>query len=73
MATRKRTNLAQPLAENTSKKDDSISSTEANASDIETQHDSEVDTITQPENPDKNVDLAAVSTIKAVSTATTAE
>ena len=38
-ATRNRTKLAQPSAENTSKKDDSISSADANASDIETQHD----------------------------------
>ena len=52
MATRKRPKLAQPSAENISKKDDSISSAEANASDIETQHDSEVNTMTQPENPD---------------------
>ncbi|KAF3501625.1 hypothetical protein F2Q69_00043116 [Brassica cretica] len=52
MATRKRAKLAQPSVENISKKDDSISSAEANASDIETQHDSEVNTMTQPENPD---------------------
>ena len=73
MKTRKHTKLAQPSAENTSKKDYSISSAEANASDIETQHDSEVDTTTQLENTDQNVDPATVSTIKAVSTATTAE
>ncbi|KAF3592116.1 hypothetical protein DY000_02022249 [Brassica cretica] len=73
MAKRKRTKLAQPSAENTSKKDDSTSSAEANASDIEIQHDSEVNAVTQPENPDKNVDPATVTTIKAISTATTAE
>ena len=36
MVTRKRAKLAQPSAKNTSKKDDSISSAEVNASDIET-------------------------------------
>ena len=69
MATRNRTKLAQPSDENTSKKDDSTSSAEANTSDIETQHDSEVNAMTQTENPDKNVDPATVSTTKAVSTA----
>ncbi|KAF2575669.1 hypothetical protein F2Q70_00004120 [Brassica cretica] len=64
---------AKLLAGVLSEKDDSTSSTEANALGIETQHDSEVNTMTQPENPDKNVDPATVSTIKAVSTATTAE
>ena len=72
MATRKRAKLAKPLAENTSKKD-STSFAEANASGIETQRDSEVNTMTPPENPDKNVDPATVSAIKAVSTAITAE
>ncbi|KAL0706959.1 hypothetical protein Bca4012_073385 [Brassica carinata] len=73
MATRKCAKLTQPSAENTSKKDDSTSSAKANASDIETQQDSEINAMTQPENPDKNVDPATVSPIKAVSTATTAE
>ncbi|KAL0689610.1 hypothetical protein Bca4012_089288 [Brassica carinata] len=73
MATRKHAKLTQPSAENTSKKDDSTSSAKANASYIKTQHDSEINAMTQPENPDKNVDPATVSTIKAVSTATTAE
>ena len=73
MATRKRTKLAQASAENTLKKDDSTSSAEANASDIETQHNFEVNAMTQPENPDKNVNPATVSTIKAVSTGTTAK
>ncbi|KAF2568633.1 hypothetical protein F2Q68_00025780 [Brassica cretica] len=45
----KRTKLAQPSAENTSKKVDSTSCAEANASDIETQLDSKVNTVTQPE------------------------
>ncbi|KAF2602724.1 hypothetical protein F2Q70_00026135 [Brassica cretica] len=49
MATRKHTKLAQPSAKNTSKKDDSTSSAEANASDVETQRDSEVNAMTQPE------------------------
>ncbi|KAL0645802.1 hypothetical protein Bca4012_044093 [Brassica carinata] len=72
-ATRKRTKLARPSAENTSKKDASVSSASVNASEIETQHDSEVDTITPPENPNKIIDPATVTMIKAVSTATTAE
>ena len=57
MATRKRTKLAQPSAENTLKKDDLTSSSEANATDVETQSNSEVNAMTQPENPEKNVDL----------------
>ena len=75
MATRKRTKLAQPSAENTSKKDVPTSSAEANTSDIETQPDSEVNDTTQPEkkNPDKEIDPATVATIKAVNTAPTAE
>ena len=73
MATHKRTKLAQPSAENISKKDDSISSADANASDTETQHDSKAGTTTQPEHPNKNIDPATVTTIKAVSMATTAE
>ena len=75
MVKRKRTKLAQPSAENTSKKDDSISTAETNASDIETQPDSEVNSVTQPEkkNPDKDIDPATVITIKAVNTAPTAE
>ena len=73
MATRKRTNLAQPSAENTSSKDDSTSSAEANTSNVETQHESEVNAMTQPEGPDKIFDPATVTTIKAVSMATIAE
>ena len=73
MATRERTKSAQPSAENTSKKGNSIPSADANASEPKTQHDSEADTTTQPENPDKNVDPTTVTTINAVSMATTAE
>ncbi|XP_013632767.1 PREDICTED: uncharacterized protein LOC106338299 [Brassica oleracea var. oleracea] len=63
MATRKRTKLAHPSAENTSKKDDPNSSAEANTSDIKTQPDSEVNATTQPEkkNPDKDIDPATVA------------
>ena len=75
MATRKRTKLAQPSAENTSKKEDLTSSAEANTSNIKTQPDSKVDATTQLEkkNPDKDIDPATVATIKAVNTASTAE
>ena len=75
MVKRNRTKLAQPSTENTSKKDDLTSSIEANASDIETQPDSEVNAVTQPEkkNPDKDIDPAIVTTINAVNTAPTAE
>ncbi|XP_013624664.1 PREDICTED: uncharacterized protein LOC106330800 [Brassica oleracea var. oleracea] len=75
MATRKSTKLAQPSAENTSKKDDPTLSAQANTSDIETQHDSEVNATTQPEKkkPNKDIDPATVVTIKAVNTAPTAE
>ncbi|KAF2578893.1 hypothetical protein F2Q68_00005859 [Brassica cretica] len=75
MATRKRTKLTQPSAKNTSKKDDPISSAEANTLDIGTQSDSEVNATTQPEkkNPDKDINPATVAKIKAVNTAPTAE
>ena len=75
MVNRKRTKLTQASAENTSKKDDSTSSAEANASDIETQPDSEVNAVGQPEkkNPDKDINPATVTTIKAVNTAPTTE
>ena len=75
MATRKRTKLTQPSAKNTSKKDEPISSAEANTLDIGTQSDSEVNATTQPEkkNPDKDIDPATVATIKVVNTAPTAE
>uniref|UniRef100_A0A0D3BXY7 Uncharacterized protein n=1 Tax=Brassica oleracea var. oleracea TaxID=109376 RepID=A0A0D3BXY7_BRAOL len=73
MATRKSTKTAQPSAENASKKDDLISSADANASDIETQHDSKADNTTRPGHPDKNIDPATITTIKAVSTTTTTE
>ena len=75
MVKRKRTNLAQPSAENTSKKDNSTSSAEANTMDIETKPDSEVNATTQPKkkNSDKDIDPATVTTIKAVNTAPIAE
>ena len=67
--------LTQPSAENTSKKDDQTSSAGENASDIEIQPDSKVNPVTQPEkkNPDKDIDPATVTTIKAINTAPTAE
>ena len=73
MVKHKHTKLAQPSAENASKKDDSTSSAEANASDIETQPDSEVNAVTQPEkkNPDKDINPATFTMIKAVITAPT--
>ena len=75
MSTRKRAKITQPSAENTSKKDNSTSSAEANTSDIETQPDSEVNATTQPEekNLDKDIDPATVATSKAVNTAPTAK
>uniref|UniRef100_A0A0D2ZPD1 Uncharacterized protein n=1 Tax=Brassica oleracea var. oleracea TaxID=109376 RepID=A0A0D2ZPD1_BRAOL len=51
----------------------SATSTDANASDVETQHESEADATTQPEHPEENADPAMVITIRVVSTATTAE
>uniref|UniRef100_M4FAS7 Uncharacterized protein n=1 Tax=Brassica campestris TaxID=3711 RepID=M4FAS7_BRACM len=65
-----RTKIAQPSAENTSKKDDSTSSADENASNVEIQHDSEADTT---EHPDQSTSPATVTTIKAVSTGSTAE
>ena len=75
MVSRKRTKLTQPSVENTSKKDDQTSSAGANASDIKIQPDSKVNAVTQPEkkNPNKEIDPATVTTIKAVNTAPTAE
>ena len=73
MANRKRMKIDQPSAKNASKKDDLTSSADANALDVETQHDPKADTTTRPEYPEKSTDPATVITIKAVSTATTAE
>ena len=75
MVSHKRTKLTQPSAKNNSKKDDPTSSAGANASDIEIQPDSKVNPVTQPEkkNPDKDIDPATVTTIKAINTAPTAE
>ena len=73
MVNHKRTKLAQPFAKDTSKKDDSTSSAEANASDIETQPDSEVNATTQPEKKHPDQDPATITTIKAVNAAPNAE
>ena len=68
-ANRKRTKIDQSSAKNAPRKDDLTLSANANASDVETQHEPEADATTQPEHPEKSIDP---STIKAVSTATTA-
>ena len=75
MISRKRTKSTQPSAENTSKKDNQTSSAGANASDIEIQPDSKVNAVTQPEkkNPEKDIDPATITTIKAANTAPTAD
>ncbi|KAL0682992.1 hypothetical protein Bca4012_049840 [Brassica carinata] len=70
---RKRTKIDQSLAKNASRKDDLTSSAEANAWDVETQHESEADATTQSEHPEENADPGVVITIRAVRTATTAE
>ena len=67
-ANRKRTKI-----DKSSRKDDLTSSADANASGVETQHESEAATRTQPEHPEENADPAMVIMIKAVSTATIAE
>ncbi|KAL0747566.1 hypothetical protein Bca101_029568 [Brassica carinata] len=72
-ANRKRTKIDQSSAKNASRKDDLTSSADANASDVETQHESDADATTQPEYPEENADQATVITIRAVSTAITAE
>ena len=69
----KRTKIDKSSTKNVSRKDDLTSSADANASGVETQHESEDDTTTQPEHPEENADPATVITIKAVSTATIAE
>uniref|UniRef100_A0A0D3DLY9 Uncharacterized protein n=1 Tax=Brassica oleracea var. oleracea TaxID=109376 RepID=A0A0D3DLY9_BRAOL len=73
MANRRRTKIDKSSAKNVSRRDDLTSSADANASGVETQHESEADTTTQPEHPEENADPATVFTIKAVSTATIAE
>ena len=69
----KPTRIDQSSAKNASRKDDLTSSADANASDVETQHESKSDATIQPEHPEENADPATVITIRAVSTATTAE
>ena len=72
-ANRKRTKIDQSSAKNASRKDDLTSSADANASDVKTHHESEADATTQPEHPEENADPATDVTIRAVSTAITAE
>ena len=72
-ADRKRTKIDKSSAKNVSRKDDLTSSADANASGVETQHESKADTTTQLEHPEENADPATVITIKAVSTAIIAE
>ncbi|KAL0758536.1 hypothetical protein Bca101_074686 [Brassica carinata] len=55
------------------KKDDLTSSANAGASGVETQHESEAVTTTQPEHPEENTGPATIITVKAVGSATTAE
>ena len=50
-----------------------ISSADADASGVETQHEAEANTTIQPEHPKENTDPTTIISIKAVSTATTAE
>ncbi|KAF2532398.1 hypothetical protein F2Q70_00029728 [Brassica cretica] len=73
VANRKRVKIGQSSAKNVLRKDDLTSSADANASGVETQHEYEADTTTQPEHPEEKVDPAMVITIKTVSTATIAE
>ncbi|KAF3508197.1 hypothetical protein F2Q69_00009656 [Brassica cretica] len=58
MANRKRTKIDQSSAKNASRKDDLTSSADTNASDVETQQESEADATTQPEHPEENADPA---------------
>ncbi|KAF3603698.1 hypothetical protein F2Q69_00037245 [Brassica cretica] len=73
MENRKRTKFDKSLTNNVLRKDDFTSSADADASGVETQHETEADTTTQPELPEENTDPATIISIKAVSTATTAE
>ena len=72
-ANRKRTKIDKSSTNNVLRKDDLTSSADADASGVETQHESEANTTTQPEHPEENTDTATIITIKAVRTATTAE
>ena len=72
-ANRKPTKIDQSSAKNAPRKDDLTSSTDANASDVETQHESETDATTQPGHPENSIDPATIITVKAVSTGTTAK
>ncbi|KAF2561196.1 hypothetical protein F2Q70_00016296 [Brassica cretica] len=53
--------------------DDKGNDNNRHASGVETQHESEADTTTQPKHPEENTDPATIITIKAVSTAFTRE
>ncbi|KAF2617738.1 hypothetical protein F2Q68_00039503 [Brassica cretica] len=64
-ANRKRTKINQSSAKNVSRKDNLTSSADANASGVETQHESEADTITQLEHPEENADPATDALHKA--------
>uniref|UniRef100_A0A0D2ZV92 Uncharacterized protein n=1 Tax=Brassica oleracea var. oleracea TaxID=109376 RepID=A0A0D2ZV92_BRAOL len=69
----KRTKIDKSSTNNVSKKDDLTSSADTDASGVKTQHEPEADIITQPGHPEENTDPATIVSIKAVSTATTAE
>ena len=72
-ANRKRTKIDKSSTNNVLRKGDFISSADADAAGVETQDEAEANTTIQPEHPEENADPATVITIKAVSTATTAE
>ncbi|WZY99636.1 hypothetical protein YC2023_071965 [Brassica napus] len=72
-ANRKRMKIDRSSAKNAPRKDELTSSADANGSDVKTQHESEADATTQPENPENNVDPATINTVKAVSATSTAE
>ncbi|KAF3604127.1 hypothetical protein F2Q69_00035451 [Brassica cretica] len=58
--------LAEKQTELTRRKDDLTSSADANASGVETQHESEADTTTQPEHPEENADPATDKEVEQV-------
>ena len=72
-ANRKCTKIDKSYTNNISRKDNIISSADADASGIETQHEAEANTTIQLEHPEENTDPATVISIKAVSMATIAE
>ncbi|KAG5374292.1 hypothetical protein IGI04_042391 [Brassica rapa subsp. trilocularis] len=69
----KRTKIDRSSAKNAPRKDELKSSADANASDVETQHEFEVHATTQPEHLENSANPATIDMVKADITTSTAE